>query len=77
MFRPKRPFVCLAAAVLFVGLLLAGPQTRGQKLVQNTDPGQRIEWFKEHKAMEAASPFKDLNWRFIGPFDLSGRCTPG
>ncbi len=75
MFHAKRPLVYLTAAVLFVGLLLAGPQAGGQKLVKNTDPGQRLTWFKEHKAMEAASPFKEMNWRFIGPFDLSGRCT--
>ncbi len=69
----------LAAAVLVAGALAAAPQKKaapkGQVKIENTDPAQRVKAFEQHVAMKASSPFKDVRWRFIGPFDLGGRCT--
>jgi photosystem II stability/assembly factor-like uncharacterized protein/tetratricopeptide (TPR) repeat protein len=31
--------------------------------------------FKKHTAMKAASPYKGLAWKYIGPTNISGRCT--
>ncbi|MFC2164183.1 WD40/YVTN/BNR-like repeat-containing protein [Acidobacteriota bacterium] len=67
-----------AMLVLFIGVL-ALPALAGfndsQIKVENTDPALRLKWFEQHRAMKAASPFKDLEWRFVGPDTLSGRCT--
>jgi photosystem II stability/assembly factor-like uncharacterized protein len=74
-----RSIFALAVVVVLAGLLAASPQgkspAKGQKKVENTDPGQRLKWFDQHTAMKQQSPFKDVRWRFIGPFDLGGRCT--
>jgi len=58
--------------MLFSGLLWA---ESNQKLVQSTDPEIRLEWYRQHQAMKAESPFKNLKWRFLGPDVISGRCT--
>lgn len=39
------------------------------------DPEKRMEWWKQHEAAKAASPFKDLGWQFIGPTNIGGRVT--
>jgi photosystem II stability/assembly factor-like uncharacterized protein len=71
----------LVAGVFLLALLLAGwaappkAPARGQKKIENTDPAQRLKWFEQHEAMKEASPFKNIKWRFIGPFDVGGRCT--
>ncbi len=75
----RRIRLTLIVLLAVVGLLAAGQQamaqSKGQKKIENTDPAQRLTWFDEHQAMQASSPFKDLRWRFIGPFDVGGRCT--
>jgi photosystem II stability/assembly factor-like uncharacterized protein len=73
----KRYVVLFAVVAVLAGLLAAAPQRRAaaKGKVENTDPAQRLKWFEEHVAMKKASPFKDVRWRFIGPFDLGGRCT--
>ncbi len=79
MLTSRRRVFLLAVALVLVGLIAAGPQAqaqaRGQKKIENTDTAQRLKWFEQHQSMQASSPFKGLNWRFIGPFDLGGRCT--
>jgi photosystem II stability/assembly factor-like uncharacterized protein len=45
------------------------------KKVESTDPALRLKWYEQHMAMKAATPYKDLNWRFIGPDIIGGRCT--
>ena len=78
----RRTTTALIAIIGLAGLLSTGHQAfaqrataRAQKKIENTDPGQRLKWFAEHQAMRESSPFKDVKWRFIGPFDLGGRCT--
>jgi len=39
------------------------------------DPQARLKGFEKHREMKAGSPFKDLAWQFIGPKNVSGRCT--
>jgi len=40
-----------------------------------TDPAVRLKAFEQHRAMTAASPFKGIAWQFLGPKNVSGRCT--
>jgi photosystem II stability/assembly factor-like uncharacterized protein len=71
----------LVLGVFVLALLLAGwaapakAPGKAPKKVENTDPLQRLKWFDQHKAMKERTPFKDIKWRFIGPFDVGGRCT--
>ncbi|NTV81673.1 MAG: hypothetical protein HGA24_09660, partial [Candidatus Aminicenantes bacterium] len=50
----KRSVIALAVVVVLAGLLAASPQgkapAKGQKKVENTDPGQRLKWFEQHTA---------------------------
>ncbi|MEN6560987.1 MAG: hypothetical protein ABFD52_09455 [Acidobacteriota bacterium] len=73
-------FLGLVLVILVAGALAALPQGKPaakglNKKVENTDPALRVKAFEQHLAMKQASPFKDVRWRFIGPFDLGGRCT--
>jgi photosystem II stability/assembly factor-like uncharacterized protein len=36
---------------------------------------ERVELFKKHTAMKASSPYKGKAWKYIGPTNISGRCT--
>jgi photosystem II stability/assembly factor-like uncharacterized protein len=35
----------------------------------------RVKMFKDHTRMKSESKFKDLKWQYIGPTNISGRCT--
>jgi len=76
---PRSVPALAVAAVVLAGLVAAAPQKKaapkGQVKIESTDPALRLKAFSDHVAMKQASPFKDVRWRFIGPFDLGGRCT--
>jgi len=36
---------------------------------------ERVNMFAKHTAMKEQSSFKDLHWQYIGPTNISGRCT--
>ena len=36
---------------------------------------ERVKMFNSHMAMKEESSFKDLHWQYIGPTNISGRCT--
>ncbi|MFA5814866.1 MAG: hypothetical protein WC865_04530 [Bacteroidales bacterium] len=36
---------------------------------------ERLAQFDKYQAMKSASAFKDLIWQFLGPTNISGRCT--
>jgi photosystem II stability/assembly factor-like uncharacterized protein len=69
------PGACLMALGLAAWAAQSKAPARSQKKIENTDTAQRLKWFAEHTAMKDSSPFKDVKWRFIGPFDVGGRCT--
>jgi len=80
MTLARRPLFVLAVAALVVaGAVAAAPQGKAPaktpKKIENTDPALRLKAFADHQALKAKTPFKDVKWRFIGPFDLGGRCT--
>ncbi len=64
--------LCMAGFILIAGLSLFAGQ---QKKIENTDPAQRLAWYKQHQEMKKTSAFKDLTWRYLGPDIISGRCT--
>jgi len=36
---------------------------------------EKVALFAKQTEMKASSPFKDLKWQYIGPTNISGRCT--
>ena len=40
-----------------------------------TSPEDRLAWYARHVEMKEASPYKDLEWKFVGPRNVSGRVT--
>jgi len=40
-----------------------------------TDGKVKVELFKKQIDMRAGSSFKDLHWQYVGPNNISGRCT--
>ncbi len=79
MFK-KRYFIFPVLTVLAIGFLVLSiaavleAQKKPQR-IQNTPPEIRLKGFEQHKEMRSASPFKNLRWQFLGPTNVSGRCT--
>lgn len=66
----------LVTTSLVMGLLLLAPSTFAQQAKSPILTGQeRLAQFDKFQAMKTASSFKDLNWQFLGPTNISGRCT--
>jgi len=36
---------------------------------------EKLQMYQAHEEMRTTSPFKELHWQFIGPTNISGRCT--
>ena len=63
------------AVVLFFILGLVGQSLTAQKKSPVTDGETRLELFSTHLDMIEKSSFKNLKWQFLGPINISGRCT--
>jgi len=69
-------FCTLMALIVLFGCKAREPEPVGEHiLVTNTDPALRLQWYDQQMSMKADSPTKDLEWRFIGPDIIGGRCT--
>jgi len=71
--RPRVFFLWLCVFMLSTAAF--AEQAKKPQLVQSTDPQLRISGFEQHLAMKQSSKFKDLKWQFLGPKNVSGRCT--
>ena len=40
-----------------------------------TDPEPRLRGFEKIQEMKKNGPYKDMKWQFLGPVNVSGRCT--
>jgi hypothetical protein len=63
------------AFILFAAILLGAGAEQASQRVTSSDPALRLKGFEQHQQMKLASPFKDLKWQFLGPKNVSGRCT--
>jgi len=72
-------FICIVLVLsIFViaGAQRTAPKGKiAQKKVESTDPGLRLKFYEQHQAMKAQTPYKEMKWRHIGPFDVGGRAT--
>jgi photosystem II stability/assembly factor-like uncharacterized protein len=68
-----------AAAVLILVAVPATERKRAQQApaakASATDPALRLKGFEQHASLAEASPFKSVTWQFLGPKNVSGRCT--
>ena len=79
----KRKFFWLQALIVclcFLSMtLLAFPvqakKAKTPERIISTDPALRLQWFEKQLEMKKNSPYKDLKWQFLGPRNVSGRCT--
>ena len=64
--------------ILLLLLLPVFQNLQAQNFVSNQRPGKgtdRIAAFNQHQAAINASAYKKLQWRNVGPDNISGRCT--
>lgn len=60
-------------SVLFIIIFEYSAST--QELIQKTPAEIRIAAFEKQQALKNNSTFKNLNWQFVGPTNVSGRMT--
>ena len=62
---------------LFLIFLLSGflQLSIAQTAIKSTSPEERMKMYEKHLEMKENSLFKNLNWQFIGPTNISGRMT--
>lgn len=81
--KPKIPVFIL---LLIISFLVSAPlqlssQARKSKVkaveVKNPVPDgtEKAKLFAEHEKIRETSPWKELHWQYIGPTNISGRCT--
>jgi photosystem II stability/assembly factor-like uncharacterized protein len=64
-----------AFLALSLGPGFAAQRQSQPKVIQSTDPALRLEGYQTYLEMMKDSPFKNLKWSFLGPTNVSGRCT--
>lgn len=62
----------LGATLLLLALPIA---VNAQKQITNSDPELRLKGYQQQQEMKKNSPYKDMKWQFLGPVNVSGRCT--
>ena len=62
--------VALSAAALLLGLSATGAQAP-----QAGDHTAHLKAWDAHKAMTQSSPYRTMNWSFVGPTNISGRIS--
>jgi photosystem II stability/assembly factor-like uncharacterized protein len=80
MHSPKssRALAIFGLGTLCLTLLfspLAAAKVETPKRIQSTDPQLRLKGYDQQLALTAGSPFKDIKWQFVGPKNVSSRCT--
>ncbi len=66
----------LLTGLFVAGFLSVSISTFAQQAKSPVVSGKdRLAQFDKYTAMKSASSFKDLKWQFLGPTNISGRCT--
>lgn len=68
-------FGMVLALCLFFVLPIQAKKARAPQRIQSTDPALRIQGYQKHLEMTESTPFNKLKWQFLGPKNVSGRCT--
>ncbi len=65
----------ITASFLVLGLLLFFTVLYGLEHKPLNDAGERLKAYEKHFEMAAGSSFRELEWRHLGPTNVSGRIT--
>jgi photosystem II stability/assembly factor-like uncharacterized protein len=65
----------LSFAFIIFSLFSYSAEQKKPQRIQNTPPELRLKGFKQHLQMKKSSAFAGLKWQFLGPINVSGRCT--
>lgn len=60
---------------IFIVILLFSFHLSGQVKSPVLSGKDKVAMFTKQTEMKANSPFKDLKWQYLGPTNISGRCT--
>lgn len=63
------------SAVIVMSVLLGMYPLKAQNKSTIPDGTKKMEAFQKYLTMQDKSEFKDLHWQFLGPTNVSGRCT--
>ena len=66
-------FRFILRSVIPLAIILMVSHTAAQTRIQSTDAETRLEWFRQHQALQEKTPFNNMAWRHIGPEIMSGR----
>jgi hypothetical protein len=70
MMRYFKKIFTICSSLLLLSFIL-----KGQVKSSILSGKDKIELLSKQTKMKTASPFKDLKWQYIGPTNISGRCT--
>ena len=61
---------------LLIGtMIFSGFELKAQHKSPILSGKEKLHMYQSHEEMRDSSTFKDLHWQFIGPTNISGRCT--
>jgi photosystem II stability/assembly factor-like uncharacterized protein len=63
----------LVLVVLSAAVLVLGFQATGAQAPPDGDHAAHLRSWDAHKALAQASPYRTMNWSFVGPTNISGR----
>jgi photosystem II stability/assembly factor-like uncharacterized protein len=71
----RRTSLCSTLAALSVSALLFALPPIGAQAPAGSDHTAHLKAWDAHKALAQSSPYKAMNWSYIGPTNISGRMT--
>ena len=71
----RRTSLLVAGVALSAAALLLGPSVSGAKAPPAGDHTAHLKAWDAHAAMAQSSPYKAMNWSYLGPTNISGRTT--
>lgn len=61
--------------LLISSMILSGSALNAQQKSPILSGKEKLQMYQGHEEMRESSTFKELHWQFIGPTNISGRCT--
>ena len=71
----RRTSLLVAGVALSAAALLLGPSVIGAQAPPAGDHTAHLKAWDAHAAMAQSSPYKAMNWSYLGPTNISGRTT--
>ena len=69
----RRTSLSVTLATLFAAALWLGFPSIGAQAPPSGDHAAHLKAWDAHKAMTQSSPYRAMNWSYLGPTNISGR----